>query len=63
MLDNHIYNLMAQLVEEHRSLWRIKEMYQNDAGDCSTCQVFWKKMIDDKEEHVSELQGLIKNHI
>lgn len=63
MLDNHAYNLMNQLVEEQKSLWRIKNMYQKDAGDCAECGSFWEKMETDKEEHIQDLLSLIKGHL
>ena len=63
MLDNHLYNLMLQLTQEHKSLWRIKNKYLEDAGSCDHCQAFWKKMEKDKEDHVKELEGLIKSHL
>ncbi len=63
MHENHVYNLLEQLVTEHKSLWRIKKMYREDAGDCEKCLAFWEKMIDDKEEHISELTGLVKEHL
>lgn len=63
MLNNHSYNLMNQLVQEHKSLWRIKQMYKKDARDCSRCQAFWKKLEVDKENHIQELEGLIKRHL
>lgn len=63
MLDNHVYNLMAQLVEEHKSLWRIKDQYKKDAGDCGECNEYWEKMVIDKESHINELLELIKKHL
>ncbi|MDP3770325.1 MAG: hypothetical protein Q8R40_05315 [bacterium] len=63
MLENHVYNLMNQMTEEHKSLWRIKHMYGKDAGDCERCGAFWKKMEADKEDHVRELAELIKGHL
>jgi len=63
MLDNHIYNLMNQLVVEHKSLWRIKKMYKEDAQGCDDCIAFWEKMEQDKENHINELSELIKNHL
>lgn len=63
MLDNHAYNLMAQIVEEHRSLCRIKNNYQKDSGDCTECNKFWKKMEADKEDHINELTNLITKHL
>ena len=53
---------MRQAVQEHTSLWRIKNEYAKDA-DCDTCRNFWKKMETDKENHVSELNTLIKQHL
>jgi hypothetical protein len=63
MFDNHFYNLMAQIVEEHKSLWRIKNMYKKDASGCSQCQAFWDKLEKDKEDHIRELEEIIKKHI
>jgi len=63
MLENHLYNLMEQMVEESKSLWRIKNTYKKDATDCSSCKAFWDKLEKDKEDHIKELQDLIKTHI
>ena len=63
MLDNHIYNLMEQIVDESKSLWRISKRYKQDADDCAQCQAFWEKLDDDKEEHIEELTELIKAHL
>jgi hypothetical protein len=54
---------MAQIVEEHKSLWRIKNMYKKDASGCSQCQAFWDKLEKDKEDHIRELEEVIKKHI
>lgn len=63
MLDNHIYNLMAQMVEENKSLWRIKDKYLTDSMDCPECQAFFQKLAQKKEEVISELFALIKSEI
>ena len=63
MLDNHLYNLMIQLVEEHKASWRIKKHYKKDSRSCKKCQAFWKKLEKDKEAHVKELKALIKSHL
>lgn len=63
MLDNHVYNLLKQLEVEHKSLWRIKNHYLDEAGACAECNAFWKKMEKDKEEHVTELTALLKKHL
>ncbi|MBD3360498.1 hypothetical protein GF366_01715 [Candidatus Peregrinibacteria bacterium] len=61
--DNHTHNLLEQLVTEQKSLWRIKNMYGKDAGDCEKCREFWEKMKKDKEEHIAELTDLVKSHL
>lgn len=63
MLDNNTYNLMAQLIEENQSLWRIKNNYKKDASGCDECREFWEKLEKDKEDHVAELVSLIKSHM
>ena len=63
MLDNHSYNLLLQLAQENKSLWRIKNEYLKDAGDCEECKTFWEKMQKDKEEHVAELTEMVKKHL
>ena len=63
MLNNHIYNLLMQATEEHKSLWRIKDDYKKDSHDCADCTAFWEKMEKDKEGHVAELEAIIKKHI
>ena len=63
MHSNHIYNLLSQLVEDHRSMYRIQDFYQKDAGDCEDCQTFWKKMMKEKEDHIAELTELVKKHL
>ena len=63
MFDNHLYNLINQLAQEHKSLWRIRKMYKDDAGDCAQCKAFWEKMEKDKEEHIEKLRELVKSHI
>ena len=54
---------MAQAVEESQSLYRIKNDYLNDSKECDECTEFWKKLIEDKEQHCDDLWNLIKNHM
>jgi len=49
MLDHELYNLMQQIVQENQSLWRIENMYMDDAGECGSCNGWWDKMKADKE--------------
>jgi hypothetical protein len=62
MLTNHLYNLMLQLVEENKAIWRIKDDYIKDSDNCDDCQKFWKNLEELKEKGVEELQELIKKH-
>lgn len=63
MLNNHLYNLMLQMTEEHKSLWRIKNEYKKDSKFCAKCKAFWKRLDADKENHIKELSGLINKHL
>ena len=54
---------MNQLVQEHKSLWRIKNQYQNESADCGDCKEFWSALEKDKENHIEELLDLIKGHL
>ena len=63
MLSDHVYDLIRQLITESQSLQHVRQYYQKDSEGCSDCQNFWKKMIDDKEDHVKELEGLLKAHL
>jgi len=63
MLDNNTYNLMIQLTEEHKSLWRIKKDYMKDSSKSKEAKAFWTKMVKDKENHIKELAALIKKHM
>ena len=60
MLDNHVYNLMTQIVQEHKSLWRIKRNYRKDAKNCKDCKKFWAKALKDKEKNINEMLKLLK---
>ena len=63
MMSNNLHNLMAQLVQENKSLWRIRDVYLNDAEGEEDCLNFWKEMEADKQKHIEALQALIKSHL
>lgn len=63
MFDNNLYNLMLQAVEEHKSLWRIKDDYMKDAASSAEAKAYWEKMISEKENHIKELTALIKKEL
>lgn len=62
-MNNSIYNLVNQLTQENKSLWRIKKNYAKDAGTNKELKAFWAKMAKDKEAHIKELQALIAKHM
>jgi len=63
MLDNYVYDLINQLVQESQSLWRIKREYITDAGQCEECKEFWEKLAKDKEKHIEELEKLVTKRL
>ena len=62
-MNDHLYNIMCQLTEESKSLWRIKKYYESEAGDCMECQTVWNNMIADKERNITELKAMVKRHL
>jgi len=59
METNNTYNLMHQLTQESKSLWRIQNNYQNESLTDEE-KVFWTKLAQEKESHITELKDLIK---
>jgi len=62
METNNLYNLMTQMTQESKSLWRIKKNYLKEAKS-SVMKTFWTKMIKDKEILLKELKNLIKKEL
>ncbi len=62
MYNDHIYDLLSQLTQEHRSLWRIKKYYLKDSRNCKKCRDFWQKLAKEKEAHIKEIVELLKQH-
>jgi hypothetical protein len=54
---------MAQMVQENKSLWRIKNKYLADSADYPECQLFFTKLAEKKEATIAELLMLIKSEI
>ena len=54
---------MEQLIEESKSLWQIKHHYKEDAADCDECRRFWEKLEKDKEQHIEDLEALLRSHM
>jgi hypothetical protein len=58
--NNNLYNLMTQLVQEQKSLWRIKDEYMKDAGKDKELKQFWAEVAAEKELLIEDLQAVIK---
>jgi hypothetical protein len=56
MLDNNTFNLMMQLIEEKRSLSRIKNKNIKQPSNNKECRNFLKKLEKNKEEHMKDLE-------
>lgn len=63
MPNNSLYNLMHQLTQEAKSLWRIQDDYLKDAEGNADLTAFWTEMKKDKEAHIEKLKTLIKQHL
>ena len=59
---NNTYNLMTQLTQESKSLWRIKNNYLPEA-DTEEVKMFWNTLVADKEKHIQDLTVLIKHSL
>ena len=59
MEHNNIYNLMTQMTQESKSLWRIKNNYIAEA-ETEEMKAFWTKMTQEKEAHLAEMKALLK---
>jgi hypothetical protein len=63
LYDNNTYNLMRQMMQEHKMLWQIKNNYKSDASFCSECREFWEGIEKEGEQRVAKLEALLKRHM
>jgi hypothetical protein len=63
MYDINTYNLMTQLAEEQRSLWRVRQMFKSKAVGCDDCGRFWERLERQNEENVKLLEGILKGRM
>lgn len=61
--SNNAYNLLAQLTEENKSLWRIKNSYRKDAEDDFEVQQLWADLEEAKKGHIKRLTAQLAKHI
>ena len=62
MTTNNLHNLMTQMIQEQKSLWRIENNYIKESGS-DVEKEFWTKLGNEKKMHVEELRKLIKETI
>ena len=59
MTQNNLHNLMTQMIQEQKSIWRIENNYIKDAGSDAEKE-FWEAFYNEKKMHIEELRNLIK---
>ena len=59
MTNNNLHNLMTQITQEQKSLWRIEKHYIEEAGSDDE-KALWEKMRKDKKQHIEDFKELIK---
>ncbi len=62
-MDNTLYNLMHQLTQEQKSLWRIKKDYAKDAIKNTEVKKFWMQLTKEKEAQIKSLKELLKKNL
>lgn len=63
MLDDNAYNLIMQLTQESKTLWRIKNNYKMNAKFCPECRAFWEELEREGEQRVDRIERLLKDHM
>lgn len=63
MYDNNTYNLMRQMIMEHKMIWQIKNNYMVDAAGCDECHTLWESLVTDGEQRIAKLEALLKKHM
>lgn len=61
--QNNLYNLMTQVTQEAKSLWRMQNEYIKDAGKDAELKKFWTYYAKEKEQHIKDLKALIAKHL
>lgn len=63
-MKNHNYNLITELSEQLRGLWRF-EQYVKDARDCgcSGCAGIWQELKNQKIDLIERLRKEVENHV
>ncbi len=61
-MNNHDFNIINQLVQEQKSLWRIEEHYLPEATKKDDKKI-WTKLRNQKRKNIAELSALAKKSL
>lgn len=59
METNNFYNLITQLAQESKSLWRINKHYIKEAKT-KELKIFWENLAKEKEVQIKNLKKFIQ---
>ncbi|MCI5050742.1 MAG: hypothetical protein MRY57_00320 [Candidatus Pacebacteria bacterium] len=58
-MNNHDFNILNQLVQEQKSLWRIEEHYLPESKNADDKKL-WTKLRNQKRKNIDELSKMAK---
>lgn len=58
-MNNHDFNIVNQLIQEQKSLWRIEEIYLPESKNADDKKM-WTKLRNQKRKNVAELSAMSK---
>ncbi|MFT7328049.1 MAG: hypothetical protein ACI870_000227 [Crocinitomicaceae bacterium] len=58
-MNNHDFNIINQLIQEQKSLWRIEEHYIPESMSTDE-KKFWTKLRNQKRKGIEELSKMAK---
>ncbi len=61
--DNNTFNLLRQMVQEHKLLWQIKNNYKSDAASSQEAHEFWEKIEKETEQRIARLEQILKKQM
>ncbi len=61
--ENNFYNIVNQLTQESKSLWRMQNEYIKDAGKDTELKKFWAYYAKEKEQHITDLKALMLKYM
>jgi len=62
MQNNNMYNIMNQMTQESKSLWRITNIYQKES-ESDELRAFWTMLAEQKEKTVADLKTLLQKEM